>query len=113
MYVYMYMVDLYNRKSLHSYFFSNLCHIRLRLPKLSVTGKAAANPDLRLPKIGKQQNQKKLPQFFKVNPTDACVLDAGAARPLVSLAEQRCRGRPHCSHPAVHCDRLCGNGDLV
>lgn len=54
-YVYMYMVDLYNRKSLHSY----LCHIRLRLPKLSVTGKAAANPDLRLPKIGKQNQKKK------------------------------------------------------
>lgn len=71
----MYMVDLYNRKCLHSYFFSNLCHIRLRLPKLSVTGKAAANPDLRLPKIGKQ-NKKKNFQFFKVNPTDASWMPA-------------------------------------
>lgn len=52
------MVDLYNRKCLHSYFFSNLCHIRLRLPKLSVTGKAAANPDLRLPKIGNKTKKK-------------------------------------------------------
>lgn len=95
MYVYMHIFDQYNRKSLHSYFVSNLCHIRLRLPKLSVTGKAAVNPDLRLPKIAKQNKTKLVIFQGKTCPgcrrRQASRLIGGAALPRTSALFPSCR----------------------